>query len=60
LIILDSLYLTLTTIGTPSAIVGSTLGQTTISCLVTITRSTPLHILKPELRLLIQHNKLEV
>ncbi len=42
---LDSLYLTFTTIETPSAIVGSTFGNTTISYLVTSIGSTPLDIL---------------
>ncbi len=44
---LGSLYLILTTIGTPSVTVGSTFGKTTISCLVTSTGSTLLDILMP-------------
>jgi hypothetical protein len=44
---LGSLYLTFIAIGTPSPIVGSIFSNTTISCLVTNTGSTPLDIIIP-------------
>jgi hypothetical protein len=47
LLMLGSLYFTLITIKTPFAIVGSSFGKTTISCLVTSIGSTPLDILIP-------------
>jgi hypothetical protein len=44
---LGSLYLALTTTWTPFATIGFTLGKTIVSCLVTSTDSTLLHILIP-------------
>jgi hypothetical protein len=46
-LILGSLYFIFTTIGTPSATVGSTLGKILVSYLVTSTSSMPLDILIP-------------
>jgi hypothetical protein len=44
---LGLLYLTLTTIGTPSVIVGSAFGKTTIFCPITSIGPAPLDILIP-------------